>query len=330
MKTGNEETNFAPPTTSPIGRGPGEAQPGEEAEGFTPEEPAAGKEGKEGKDGKPAKDKGDDEPTAAELRRERDSERARRIDAEKDRDLWADQVRSGRGRREEPKPEPVVEEADVDLVEALSSGDKKLAAKAIKQLGYVSKEEVAEMVRTGVREGVTTARQELTVEQSLVNEYPDLNDDGSEMVGVMRDHYARLEKRGLKGDTLLEAAANAAAADLGIVRESVAGKGRRRTGEEPAPRARERHDADERRDNYDDDRRPARRRSDDRETEEEREERISAQSRPRGQRGTREREAEDDLNPVQRSIAAKLGVSVERYKARARAGVSLSGSMLDR
>jgi hypothetical protein len=189
------------------------------------------------------------------------------------------------------------------------------------------------MVRNGVRDGVTTARAELTTEQTLMSDFPDLHDEESELFGEMKREYAVLERKGLKGDTLLEAAALRAASNLGIVRKSVASKRGPGDDNEPAPRARERYDAHDRRDDYDDERRPSRRsRDDDRETDAEREERISAQSRPRGERGrsTRERESDDELNPIQISIASKLGVSKEAYKRRARAGVSLSGSMIDR
>ncbi|MCC7235591.1 MAG: hypothetical protein IT163_09830 [Bryobacterales bacterium] len=230
------------------------------------------------------------EAAVADLRKDVQSERERRIAAEAKLETWMQTERSPKAK--EPPPE---DEEEVDLVDAISSGDKSQARKALKQLGFIPADEV----ETIVSQRIQGARQAATTEVALVDAYPDLQNEKSEHYAETAKALRELEQRGITGDMALDLAADRAAARLGIVRK---GKG-----QSAGRRAVER----------DDEGSP--------ETESERMERIGAQSG--GGRSPRSSTLnDDDLSPAQKLIAKKFGVSEDAYRKRAKRGVSISGA----
>ncbi len=232
------------------------------------------------------------EAAVADLKKDVREERERRIAAEAKLETWMEGERTARTKPEQPAEE----EEPVDLVDAISSNDKNLTRKALKQLGFVPADEV----ETIVSQRIQGARQAATTELALVDAYPDLKNETSPHYNATAKALRELEAQGITGDIALDLAADRAAARLGIVRKGATKPSGRRATE----------------------------RSDDSqfESDDERMERIGAQSgagrAPRSSALT----DDDELSMTQRTIAKKFGISEAAYRKRARRGVSISGS----
>ena len=210
--------------------------------------------------------------------------------------FWMEQARST-GKKAEPAEEaaPAV---SVDLVEAITNGDTKAIAKAMRELGFVSAKEV--------QQAIGSTRRQMTDEQKLYEKFPDLEDDKSELFQRTAQIFNDLasDPHMKNSPRLAEVAAKLAAKELD---------------DEPAAR-----------------RRPAREEADedfDEDEEEERVQRVARQSGSRGRATARrgdERGASQELDSMQKSIVAKLkaagaDISEEGYRKRAQSGVRMAG-----
>lgn len=289
----NDTETMIDPGEATFLRGPGEPLPGEDVENAAPKEPEKKEAPAEPEWKKELSD------VRKSFERELKNEREARKEAEHEAREWHARATSGKGKEEAGPAEPL------DLVDALSSGDDKQVRQALKQRGFVPADEIEALVERKVH----GARGAATREAQLVGDYPDLKDEDSELYKATAQAYKELDKAGVKGDMLLDLAADRAAARLGIQRGTATAKSRRRSDDdepEPRRRARERDDEGE----------P--------ETEAERVERVAAQSGVRSKaRASTVRD--DDLTIEQKMIARKFGISEDAYRKRAARGVSISG-----
>ncbi|NWG75087.1 MAG: hypothetical protein HXY24_10855 [Rubrivivax sp.] len=257
----------------------------------SPEPPAEGGEAK-----KPAEED-PRERQLRELRRELRSSRKRISELEESERAWAERARAKAGKaEEEPPAKPADEEPDLDVIEALTSEGVKGLDKVLKKLGYARVEDVeAKIERT---------RAHLTRDAKLLGRYPDLGDEKSEFFQAAARRYGELAQNPALQESgmLMELAAELAEGDLKLGRGAAKAERRR-------SRAAEYEDEDL---------------DEGEETEDERIERVRAQAGSRGRGAVRE-SADNELTPLQRKIAARIGVSEEAYRKRAKAGVQMSG-----
>ena len=230
----------------------------------------------------------------ARLQRELKTERRSRSEFQKAAEFWTRQAQSGPA-KPAATPEPEAPKVTVDLVDALTTGDHTAIAKAMREMGFVSKHEVqAEIAAT---------RSQITAESQLLNKYPDLADDQSEFFKLTGTIYNELasDPAMAKSGKLVEVAARMAKGELG-------GSTSRRT---PAPLSDDDPDED---------------------PEEDRARRVSRQSGDRGRHSTRQgNDGESEvLSAMQKSIVQRLrnagaDITEESYAKRAKAGVRMGG-----
>lgn len=238
----------------------------------------------------------------AELERALKSERRARREAETAARFWGEQARTT---AKPAKAEEAAEEAEptlsVDLVDALTNGDHKAVKKALREMGFASKDEV--------EAAIAKTRAQVTNEAALLQKYPFLGEEGSEAFKRTGEIYNELAADpSLKGSSkLVEIAARMVAAELG---ETPARRSK------PASRPVVDIDDD---DDFDDD-------------EQDRIARVSRQSGDRGRRPTRDVDGDrgDELDAMQKSIVQRLraagaDIDEEKYAKRARAGIRMGG-----
>jgi hypothetical protein len=220
---------------------------------------------------------------------------------------WSEVARAGQ-RQEHPPAEAgatgAPAEEEIDVIEALTSDGAKGLDRVLRKLGYARVEEIDQKIER--------TRAQITQDARLLGRFPDLGDEKSEFFALTAKRYEQLKgNKGIReSGMLMELAAELAEKDFATGKKAQGG-GRRRE--------READDDDE--GGYSHDRAAA----DEPENEEDRIERVRAQAGSRGRRPAREAEPNDDLSPLQKKIAAKLGVSEEAYRKRAKAGVRMSG-----
>ncbi len=274
----------------------------EEEESDEPEKDGDGKdkadEGKEKPEEKPKKD-----PELGALKRQMKNLQKQNRALQRGMREWYE-----RATRTEKKDEP---EEDIDLIDALTNGDKAKIAKGVGKLGFVHKSEVDA--------AVANLRREL-YEKDLRGKYPFLADEDSPLFDRTAAIYNELKSRDpqlAKSPALIEIAAE---------RAQLERKGRRRDDEdeEEEPRRPKAKRGSRREDDEEDI-------DVDNDTEVERRLRVSAQQGTRGRRNTRDTEdpESEELSALQRSIVAKFrqhddDITEEGYKKRAR-GITLHG-----
>ncbi len=249
----------------------------------------------------PAKPKDDDELTT--LRRQlRDEQRSRR-EFQKAAEHWAHMAQASpkpaAPAAPTPEPEPKI---TVDLVDALTNGDHKGVRQALREMGFVSQEEVN---RT-----IAETRAQITRETQILQQYPELANEGSEFFKRTGQVYNELASDpSLKNSPrLVEMAARIAKAELGTGDDTRTT--RRRTAREPEP------EPDE---------------ADFEELEEERAARISRQTGDRGRApARRDQDQPEELSAMQKTIVRKLQeagapIDEEKYRNRATRGVRMGG-----
>ena len=125
-------------------------------------------------------------PELAELKRQLKEERKARKQAEEGMRHWYDRA----SRAGEPEPKKPAEEEDkplsVDLVEALTSGNRKAIEKGLRELGFARVEEIDRRI--------ASTRAEITQEAQLYGRYPDLQDEESEFYKTTLEIYKDLAK----------------------------------------------------------------------------------------------------------------------------------------
>lgn len=255
--------------------------------------------------------KKDDDPIR-ELRDEFKSIKRELAETREDAKYWREQAnRGGRATPEpEAEPEPEPDLGDLDLTEVVTANDSKGLVSALKKLGFVSRKEVeAEIAqKTG----------QLTHEAKLYSEFPDMQDDASELFQRTAEIHQDLcrDPDMAKSKRLIETATKMAAAELGIEPRSTR---RARPSESDRTPRRERVEDSDRRGDYED--------------EEERVSRVRAQQGVRGRTPGRKAEnpdATEELSPTQKTIVQRLrdagaNITEEGYAKRALRGISMSG-----
>jgi hypothetical protein len=182
----------------------------------------------------------------------------------------------------------------VDLVDAISSGDRKAIKQALKELGMVEAGEVEARIQA--------ARGQIESNATLLAQYPDLGDNSSEMFALTREIYQELaEGSSDSPQQILQKAAKQAARHLDI----------QPRGRKPARQAEdEDEDAEER--------------------EQERVRRVARQSGG-GRRGAPVRDRDpEELSASQNSIierfrAVGARLTAEGYRKRASEGIRMAG-----
>jgi hypothetical protein len=195
--------------------------------------------------------------------------------------FWAQQARE----RGAPAPVAVEPEDDsTDVLEAITTegvkGFDQLAAKR----GFIKRDEVETMMNRRTAE--------VTKEQELIQEYPDLKKKDSEFFKATALNYGALVRSGTPKEVAMELAAKQT--ELTFLRE-----GKMKV---PGEVERERREA-------------------------ERLDRVRAQSGENGRRPAPGSEDTDpELDAQQRHICDQMGVSYDAYKRRAQAGVAIRGT----
>lgn len=253
------------------------------------------------------KDKEKDSGEVAELRRMlKDSERSRR-EFQKTAEFWAGKAQASASAPAAPKKEDEPEpKLSVDLVDALTNGDNKAVRTALREMGFVSQDEVN---RT-----IAQTRAQITDETAILAKYPELGDDNSALFKRTGQIYNELSADPAMKNSpkLIAVAARMAKAEL----SAEGGKGGRST-----PKGGRDANLD---DFHDDDADP---------DEIERRERVSRQSGDRGRASSHRQDGDDgpeELNTMQKTIVARLraagaNIDEEKYRARARAGIRMGG-----
>lgn len=321
--------------TDQLGFDPGAGHDVDPAEDLDPQHPEGDKPEDKDKD----KGRGEDAQTTKELRRALRESRLALSQANETARFWMD-----RGQRPpaEPKPKEKPEpKTSVDLLEAVTNGDAKAISQAMRELGFVSADEVEERVSKARQEVVGAT----TRDQQLYRDFPDLHDEQSSLFRLTSKIYNRLERQDPnlgKSPALAQIAAEMAAKELGIEPEGRRGSRRDRDRDRdeerrrPSARRQDRereYDAEDIDDDED--------RDEDREDgleeeyrERERVDRVRRQAGARGRgterdRGRRETDA-DELDTTQKTIVSKLkaaggDISEDGYRKRAQAGIRMSG-----
>lgn len=193
---------------------------------------------------------------------------------------------------------PAAEEDDTDVLEAITTGGAKGFDALAKKRGFIQRDEVETLINSKAAS--------LTKEQELMTRFPDLKDKKSEFFKTTAGYYGDLVRAGTPQAVAMELAADKAELDLmrsGKIKPAGA-----------APTKEEKETA--------------------------RLARIAAQGENGGRRPAATADAEDDeLNPEQLKVVRSMLVgqpgldgkpmteaqAVERYKARANAGVAIRG-----
>lgn len=265
--------------------------PGHRPRGEAPEEPEAEKKAPAPKV----------DPEVAKLRADLKRESTRRKEAEDGMKFWSEKAAHAAER-----PAKAAKEADedetplsVDLVDAITSGNKKQIKAALKEMGVALRDEVDRDIDTKIG----NTRAQIAHEAQLYSKYPDLQDESSALFERTKEIYQDLAKDPTmaKSPKLVEAAARIANAELGKPEKQKA---------KPAREA----DPDE----------------DEPEYEEDRQERVRSQQGSRGRAAAEKPRDNDELSGMQKSIiekfrAAGAPLTEDTYRARARKGVQMSG-----
>jgi hypothetical protein len=245
------------------------------------------------------------DPELKKLQADLKRETARRKEAEDGMRFWSEKAGREASAERAPKPdkEEEAEKLTVDLVEAITNGDAKQIKAAMRELGFVQKGEVSHEIDSKI--GTTKAQ--IVHEAKLYKEYPDLEDENSELFEKTKEVYTELvakDKDLQKSPKLVEMAARIAQAELG----KTAGK--------PKPKSKTEPDEDE----------------DEPEFEADRQERVRSQQGSRGRRTSDPQAGRDseELTSQQKSIvekfrAAGADINEDKYRARAKKGVQMSG-----
>lgn len=213
--------------------------------------------------------------------------------------FWQEQAQASAGNGKAAKEDPAESDAggDIDIVEALASGDKANIRRYMKSvIGLTSTDELPELSEQLTRKIETRIKGERTAiaeESAVYKMFPDLESNDTPLFQKTREIYLGYAKSDFgKSPQALKLAALEAAAELGIV-----------PGAKQQPKAKE--------------------------PEAERIERVAAQEggQPRTRRTDAGAEGDDDeLSPSQKRICSQLGVSEKRYRERARSGQVKLGS----
>jgi hypothetical protein len=153
----------------------------------------------------PAKDAAKD--SDRELREEVKALRGRVSEAENNAKYWHGKAAQAPVKEEKAdEPDPALSS---DLVDAISSGDKKLVQKLFKEMGFVSSKDVDK--------AISTTRAQITEEAKLYGAFPELQDNKSELFQLTAAKYNELASDPIlaKSGKLIEIAAKLAAAELG-------------------------------------------------------------------------------------------------------------------
>lgn len=153
------------------------------------------------------------------LRRELKEERQARKQAEEGMRTWYDRAAQATGKPDKTEPEPEEDKPlSVDLVEAITNGDRKAIKTALRELGFAEAAEVE-----GKIDGkITATRQEITRDAELYGRYPDLRDEQSEFYQTTLEIYKDLASDPVmaKSPALIATAAKQAARVLGVEESS--------------------------------------------------------------------------------------------------------------
>jgi hypothetical protein len=190
-----------------------------------------------------------------------------------------------------PKPKKISGAGDVDeaifndpdkWLEAIAKGPRAIEA-LVKKQGYVNAEEVAEIAAKVARRTVDVERGKITTDNRLMNAFPDLADNKSELFKATAEEYQELiafDPSAQKSPATLFAAAKAAKARLAA--------------------AKPRQGDDDYEDNYD-------------RVESARRRRVDAQDGSRNGRAARDEDT-DTMGPQAKQIAKMMGITEEEFK----------------
>jgi len=241
------------------------------------------------------------------IRADLKAERTARRESDETARYWAEQARNAPVKAEPAAPADDL--SDVDLVEAITANGVAGLDGVLKRLGYTKRDEL--------REEVATATRKSSSETQLMREYPDLENQQSELFQATAVIYNSLkadpEFKGA-GQKLIAIAARTAKAEMAL-KKGDGGRSQRRA----APRSDDHFD-DEENDNFEDET-----------PEEARAARADRQAGDRGRRDSRGPAGGDDtLNEDQRRMVANFqrvgaDLSEATYKKHAKAGVRMGG-----
>lgn len=119
-------------------------------------------------------------------------------------EFWAERAKAAQPPPAAPvrQPEPEEEEDDTDVLEAITTGGTKGLNKILKKAGFVTRDEAASMVETRAKA--------LTKENDLIGQYPDLKNSNSEFFKATALHYGELVKEGIPQTAAMSLAAEKA------------------------------------------------------------------------------------------------------------------------
>jgi protein-tyrosine-phosphatase len=192
-----------------------------------------------------------------------------------------------------PKPKKVTGAGDVDeaifndpdkWLEAIAKGPKAIEA-LVKKQGYVNAEEVAEIASKVAKRTVDVERGKINTDARLMNAFPDLADNKSELFKATAEEYQELiafDPSAQKSPATLFAAAKAAKARLAAA----------------APKRKDDEDYEETYDRVETNRRR----------------RVEAQDGSRAGRAARDEDS-DSMGPQAKQIAKMMGITEDEFKA---------------
>lgn len=226
----------------------------------------------------------------AAIKAELETLKGRVAESDRNAQFWYDKATSA---KPAPQPAPAATDDDdkTDVLDVITTkgvkGLGELVDKVAKKRGWVSREEAETLVNSKAAQ--------LTTEQQLLKDYPDLADKSSEFFQSTAQVYGELKKSGIPDHLAMEMAVERT--ELSFIR----------SGKHKTPQQQKDDDKAQR--------------------EADRLARIKAQSGDRGNRQPEGAEDDDELTPEQKHIAAAMGITEEAYKARAKQGVRVRGGM---
>jgi hypothetical protein len=291
------------------------------AEGFVP----AGERDEEA--GKPAgsgaKPAGGADDTAARLaqleadlkaeRRNRKQAERRAKEVEASAREWYDRAQG----KKEPSGEPDDKPLSVDLTEAIAANDKAAIRKAMAELGYVSRDELENVVKT--------TKAQMAHEARLYKEFPDLENEKSPLYERTVAEYQKLvaeDPELKKSPNAVKIAARIAKASMDL--EAASGKSR------PRSRARNEDTDEDESYGFDGDGDGDGEDEGDEEDEARRRERVRSQQGGRPARGRSDEGESSELTRMQRMVIenfkrAGAPITEDGYRKRASRGVTVHG-----
>jgi hypothetical protein len=198
--------------------------------------------------------------------------------------------------------EPEKPQLSVDLVEAITNNDADAISKALREMGFV---------REGDVDGkITATRGQIARDKQLYDQYPDLEDEQSDLFKETARVYHELAKK----DPALAKSGLLSEIAVELAEKRIASNGGRRAASDEYDLTRDVDDEDED------------------ERERDRVERVRRQTGATGRRSSRaaDRGGSDELDATQKTIVAKLkaagaDISEDGYRKRAQAGIRMSG-----